>query len=215
MGRERTVTADSEPPLPPLSTVPSRAREPYSQAQKQQLVAAVTLEQRVDLITAWMARGWYQPGDGPGLARAWNISESMVSRYASEARRMLSRELLSKSRDELLAELLARISYLGQDSLTRTEEVVTVKGEVVEVRRPDHRTALRAAEATGELLGLKIQRHHHTVQASELTTEQIIEQLQKQGVEVRLPALETTAEEVAETEEKQRNTTEFTDSEEP
>ncbi len=189
--------SDSQPPPAPLAAVHSRARNPYTAEQKQQLSWAGTLEQRVELICSWMARGWYQPGDGPGLARFWEVSETSVARYAAEARRMLARELLSKSRDELLAELLARISYLGQDALTRTEEVALQNGQVLEVRRPDHRTALRAAEATGELLGLRVQRHHHVISAGDLTEAQIIEQLRAQGVEVKLPTaqLTTTAEE--------------------
>lgn len=167
----------------------SRAREPYSAERMQQLLACKDLADRVELICAWMAKGWYQPGDWKPLARVWGVSESAVGTYAAEARRMLARELLAKSRDELLAELLARISFLGQDSLERTEEVALQSGAVVEVRRPDHRTALRAAEATGELLGLKVQRHHHVVTAGEMTTEQIIEQLRAQGVRVELPVL--------------------------
>ena len=186
----------------------SRAREPYSDEQKQQLLQATSVEHRVETICAWMVRGWYQPADYVALARVWGVNERHASQYAAEARRMLARELLSKSADELRAELLARMAYIGQDALTRTEEAVTVKGDIVTVRRPDHRTALRAAEAQSELLGLKVQRHHHVITAGELTTEQIIEQLAAQGVRVELPVpVLTTGETVtapAEPETKQR-----------
>lgn len=175
----------------------SHARDPYSDEQKRQLLCCTTVEQKVELLCAWMVRGWYQPGGWAALARVWEVSERHVQQYAAEARRMLSRELLSQSRDELLAELLARLSFLGEEARTRTEEALTMSGDVVTVRRPDVRAAIRAAEAQGELLGLKVQRHHH-VHAGELTTEQIVEQLEKHGVQVKLPALTTTAEEVTE-----------------
>lgn len=151
---------------------------------------AVTVEARVDLICEWMARGRYEKGKTDReLSRVWSVDVRTVRNYSAEARRLLARELTSRSRDELLAELLARVSFIGQDALQRTEEVVSVKGEVVEVRRPDHRTALRAAEATGELLGLKIQRHHHTVTAGEMTTDEILAQLNAHGVRVEMPRL--------------------------
>ena len=173
----------------------SRARDPYSDEQREQLLAAASVEERVEVILQWMVRGWYQPASYVHLAKVWGVSERHASQYAAEARRVLSRELLSKSRDELLAELLARIAFLGGESRNRTEEALTMKGDVVELRRPDLRSALRAAEVQGELLGLKVQRHHHTVQATELTTDQIIEQLRAQGVRVELPVL-TSGEEV-------------------
>lgn len=174
----------------------SRARVPYSDAQKQELLCCVSVEQRVSIICSWMARGLYQPGSADDLAPVWSVTPEAVRKYAAEARRMLARELTSKSRDELLAELLSRISFLGEEARNRTEEVALQSGQVVEVRRPDHRTALRAAEATGELLGLKVQRHQHTITAGELTTDQIVEQLQQHGVRVELPALEASGEEV-------------------
>lgn len=161
---------------------------------------AVDVEQRVELICDWMARGRYEKGKTHReLAGVWGCDVRTVKNYAAEARRMLARELLSRSRDELLAELLVRVSFIGQDALERREEVALQSGAVVEVKRPDHRTALRAAEATGELLGLKVQRHHHTHSAAELTTEQIVQQLEQHGVRVQMPALtETTGETVEE-----------------
>lgn len=199
--RNQKPRAEHEGDQKPLSirsaSVTSRVRDPYSDEQKQQLSSCADVAQKVETLCVWMAKGWYTPGSDAAVARVWGCAPDTVRGIAAEARRMLARELLSKSRDELLAELLARIAYLGQDALDRREEVVTVKGDVVEVRRPDHRTALRAAEATGELLGLKIQRHQHSITASELTTEQILEQLRQHGVRVEMPVL-TTGEEVAE-----------------
>lgn len=167
----------------------SRARE-LSPEQRNEAVAAETRVQRMELIHDWMVRGWYQKGrTDKVLAALWGVARSTVWAYSSDAVAVLRRELTAKTREELLAELLTRIQAIGQSSLERTEEVVTVQGEVVEVRRPDHRTALRAAEATGELLGLKVQRHQHTVTAQQLTTEQIVEQLRAQGVAIQLPSL--------------------------
>lgn len=165
---------------------------------------------RADMIHDWMVRGWYVKGrTHKQLAKVWGIVPSSVRHYSTEAVHRFRKELLSKNRDELLAELLLRIGAIGQDALERTEEVVDGKGDVHEVRRPDHRTALRAAEATGELLGLKVQRHHHTVTAGELTTEQIVAQLQAHGVEVRLPVLtsgvEVTEPDAAAQKEDERN----------
>ena len=93
---------------------------------------------------------------------------------------------------------------MGQSALERTEEVVTVKGDVVEVRRPDHRTALRALEVEVDLFGLRVQRHHHTVTAGELTTEQIHEQLRQHGYQLTPPMVEASGEEITEPEMAQK-----------
>jgi hypothetical protein len=191
--------SDSQPE--PVST-PYHSRAGailMSAEQKATALATTTVPFRVELIFEWMVTGEYVRGrSDKALADLWEVDLTTVHRYSAEANRILTRELISKSREELLAELVNRIANIGQNALERTEEVALQSGAVVEVRRPDHRTALRAAEAAGELLGLKVQRHHHTVQASELTTEQIIAQLAAQGVRVELPAVETTGEPVEE-----------------
>jgi hypothetical protein len=159
--------------------------------------------ERVELCYGWMVRGWYVRGrTDKDLAEVWGITPAAVRSYSAEAGRLFQRELVSKSRDQLLSELIMRIGAIGQDALERTEEVLS-DGVPVEVRRPDHRTALRAAEATGELLGLKIQRHHHVHSPAEMTTAEIVAQLEAQGVKVQMPALvEATAEETNGSEEE-------------
>lgn len=185
----------------------SRAGE-LTQEQVAEAKATLTPADRADMIHDWMVRGWYVKGKThKQLAKVWGLAPSSVRHYSTEAIHRFRKELLDKSRDELLAELLLRMSAIGQDALERTEEVVDAKGEIHEVRRPDHRTALRAAEATGELLGLKVQRHHHTVTAGELTNEQLVEQLRAHGVQVVLPGAPpvlTTGTEVTEPVEAQK-----------
>lgn len=177
----------------------SRARE-LSPELLAEAARATDKTLRIELIHDWMLRGVYLKGrTDKALAEAWGCARSTVWSYSAESVRLLRRDLSEQSREELLASLLAKVSAIGQSALERTEEVVSVKGDVVEVRRPDHRTALRAAEATGELLGLKVQRHEHRVMAEQMTTEQIIEQLKAHGVQVALPiTTTTTGEEVAE-----------------
>lgn len=166
---------------------PQRQALALTTDQEQELSRAVTVAERTELIFEWMARGYYLPGSDRTLAALWQVDRATVRKYAAESCRRLMRELVGKSRDQLLTELLVRIQSIGQAALERTEETVTADGDVVEVRRPDMRTALRSAEAMGELLGLRVQRHHHTHGAEQLTEAQIIEQLRQHGVRVELP----------------------------
>jgi hypothetical protein len=201
---KRIATGDSlglsEAPQREARPIDSRARE-LSPDLHREAASAVEVSARIELIHDWMLRGTYLKGrTDKALTKVWGVARSTVWGYSAHAVRLLRKELTERTREELLAELLARVSAIGQDALERTEEVVTVAGEVVEVRRPDHRTALRAVEATGELLGLKVQRHEHRVMAEQMTTEQIIEQLKAHGVQVALPATDTTGETIADKE---------------
>jgi hypothetical protein len=201
MNSDRPDTAREETSETSLSSINSsqfaRARN-LTEEQNDEAGDARSVVERVGLCYSWMVRGWYLKGrTDKALAEVWGVAVPTVWGYSSEALRLFKRELIAKSRDELLAELIMRIGAIGQDALERTEEVLS-DGVPVEVRRPDHRTALRAAEATGELLGLKIQRHHHVVSPAELTTDQIVAQLEAQGVKVQMPLLEATAETVSE-----------------
>lgn len=180
-------------------TPDSRARDLLAPEHQAEATRCANAAAKVQLIHDWMLTGVYVKGKTDrALAALWGCTRSNVWNYSTEAWRLLSRQLQGATKEELVAALQARIAAVGQSALERTEEVVTVKGDVVEVRRPDHRTALRALEVEVDLFGLRVQRHHHTVTAGELTTEQIHEQLRQHGYQLTPPMVEASGEEVTE-----------------
>lgn len=125
------------------------------------------------------------------LAAVWGCDPATVRAYAAEARRHYIREIDRSGRDDYRARLMSRIEFVGRDALERTEEVIDGMGDKHTIRKPDHRTALRALTDLAQLGGLLV--HKHEVTVSELTEEEIRAQLRAHGLEVKT-ILETTAE---------------------
>lgn len=187
------------PPSELAAPSDSRARGVLNSEQRHEAAQCVTSTAKAQLIHDWMLTGVYVKGKTDrALAEVWGCARSTVWNHSAFAWKLLNQQLKGATKEELVAALQARIAAVGQSALERTEEVVTVKGDVVEVRKPDHRTALRALEVEADLFGLRVHRHHHTVTAEQLTTEQIHEQLRAHGYELTPPTVETSGEEVTE-----------------
>jgi hypothetical protein len=193
-GGEKAPLGDPEAAL---AQSDSRARGVLNSEQRLEAARCVTSAAKAQLIHDWMLTGVYVKGKTDrALAEVWGCARSTVWNHSAFAWRLLNQQLQGATKEELTAALQARIAAVGQSALERTEEVVTVQGDVVEVRRPDHRTALRALEVEADLFGLRVHRHHHTVTAEQLTTEQIHEQLRQHGYQLTPPTVEASGEEV-------------------
>ncbi|HYQ30402.1 MAG TPA: hypothetical protein VER04_24400 [Polyangiaceae bacterium] len=110
---------------------------------KDKLIEAIALE---------MAEGTWRPFKSVReLAARQGISLTNAQRYCAEATRLLR---LSWGQDEAKVAVLERIAQIGRAAETRTEEALDATGQVHELRKPDHRTALQAAKHLADILGL-------------------------------------------------------------
>jgi hypothetical protein len=129
-----------------------------TEQQAGEATAAHTLQDRVALIHGWMVAGVYHKGcTARLLAAAWGVDRSTVHGYSSQAVGILRRELGGQTRAELLTEIVTRIGAIGEKALLNRREVLDGNGDVRELRSPDYRSAIRAAESQAELLGLALQ----------------------------------------------------------
>lgn len=114
-----------------------------STLQKDKIIEAIALE---------MAEGKWRPFRSVrDLAARTGISLGNAQKYAAEAARLLR---LSWGQDEAKIAVIERISQIGRAAEERTEEAVDAKGEVHVLSKPDHRTALAAANSLANILGL-------------------------------------------------------------
>lgn len=149
---------------------------------------------RIALIEDMMVQlEWVTGKSARLLAEVWGCARSTVEGYSSEASRNIKRGFGSP--EEAEGKILGYLEGFIEKCQTRTEEVVDAQGNVHVVHRPDHRTALRAAENIIEVLGVRAPNKLEIIErAQKLTDEQIAEQLRLQGYELRkLPeVVETT-----------------------
>lgn len=119
-----------------------------STLQKDKIIEAIALE---------MAEGKWRPFRSVrDLAARTGISLGNAQKYAAEAARLLR---LSWGQDEAKIAVIERISQIGRAAEERKEEMgvfntETKAVEVVELSKPDHRTALAAANSLANILGL-------------------------------------------------------------
>ena len=142
--------------------------------------------------------GRYHPRMLVQLGEAWGIRPASAAEHVAEAWRRIATGHAPERAEEIRARLLARIDRIGEESLNRTKQVVTMSGEVVDVRDPDCRTALQAVVEFATLTNVREQRWRHQVDLTKMDESEILEQLKAQGysVERRQPVLLTDGEEV-------------------
>jgi hypothetical protein len=128
-----------------------------------------------------MVDGRFTWGTSTELAALWNVAPVTARNYAAEAVR-LYRRLVAGFGEDLRARIMARLEFIGRDSLERTEEVVDGMGDKHTVRRPDHRTARQCVMDQAQLAGLLV--HKHTMSVTEMTDEELRAQLRAHGLEV-------------------------------
>jgi len=145
---------------------------------------------RVAYLVGLMFDGRFAWTTTSELAELWRCGRATARDYAAEARRHYIREIDRAGRDDYRARIMAGIEHVGRDALERTEQVIDGLGNKHTIRKPDHRTALRALTDLAQLGGLLV--HKHEVTVSELTEEEIRAQLRAHGLEVK--TIETTAE---------------------
>lgn len=110
------------------------------------------------------------------------ISLGHAQRYAAAASRLVR---MSWNSDEAKVALIERISRLGHASETRTEEVVDSQGCVHEVRKPDMRSALRAAEWLGNVLGISGTNSELVVRVQSMSDGELFSEMQRFIEEMR------------------------------
>ena len=139
---------------------------------------AVSSDLRVELVWDMMREGEYVRGrTDKELAKLWEIGVDAVHQYTAVASKLLRMQFAPERNEETKAMLLNRILKLGDAALNRTEEVVDVKGNVHEVRRPDMRTALAAVVEFAQLLGIRTNKHEVRVSAADLSDAELHERL--------------------------------------
>ena len=79
------------------------------------------------------------------------LTEWTVAEYAKEAARLLR---IFWSDESARANLIGRIQKLGEDAANRTEEVLDKEGNKVTVSKPDHKSAITAANSLTAILGM-------------------------------------------------------------
>lgn len=104
------------------------------------------------VIAAKMASGTWRPYRGVrDLALQFDMPLHNAQVYVAEASRLIR---LSWGGEEAKAAVIERIQQIGTAAEFRTEEVALQDGTVVQVRKPDFRAALRAAETLATITGL-------------------------------------------------------------
>ena len=99
-----------------------------------------------------MAAGTWRPYRGVReLALQFDMTLSNAQAYVAEASRLVR---LSWGGEEAKAAVIERIQQIGSAAEMRTEEIALQDGSVVQVRKPDYRSALRAAETLATIVGL-------------------------------------------------------------
>ncbi len=132
---------------------------------------------RVELVLDLMAHGHWRAHTHRELASLWGIGPEAVRAYSTAASKVLKLQFSPERNEEIRSVVLARLWTLGDEARNRTEEVVDVKGEVHEVRRPDMRTALASVVAFAEVMGIKTNKHEHRVSVTDLSDTELQERL--------------------------------------
>lgn len=122
------------------------------------------------------------------FARTTGLSLNSAERYAAEATRLLR---MSWGQDEAKVAVLERIAFIGRDALERTEDAVDAKGNVVTLRKPDHRTAFNSAKALADYMGLgganaEVVIRYQTMSDAELwlETQKFVKQIQERNEDI-------------------------------
>jgi hypothetical protein len=103
-------------------------------------------------IAKQMAAGTWRPYHGVrALALQYDMPLASAQQYVADASRLVR---LSWGGEEAKAAIIERIQQIGTGAEFRTEEVALQDGTVVQVRKPDYRSALRAAETLAAITGL-------------------------------------------------------------
>lgn len=168
-----------------------------STLQKDAIIEAIALE---------MAEGSWRPFKSVReLAARTGIGLSNAQRYCAEATRLLR---LSWGQEEAKVAVLERIAQIGRAAETRTEEMGvfntdTKSVEVVELKKPDHRTALAAAKHLADILGLSGANSEVVVRYQQMSDSELYQETQRfvaqlQGKTLTNDGIETSGEDVPE-----------------
>ncbi len=153
-----------------IQTPSTLSTERLTQALEISPARAESSDLRVDMVWDMMVRGEYVRGKTDReLAAVWGIGVDAVQQYTAIAGKLLRLQFAPERHEEIRATLLHRIAHLGHAAEHRTEEVVDIKGNVHEVRRPDLRTALASAVEFAQLLGIRTNKHEHKVTTADLS----------------------------------------------
>lgn len=85
------------------------------------------------------------------LALRYDMQLENAEKYAAEAARIIR---LSHLDEEGKALILERIRQLGILAEFRTEEALTIDGDIVQLRKPDLRTSMDSAKTLASIVGL-------------------------------------------------------------
>jgi len=167
-----------------------------STLQKDKIIESIALE---------MSAGkWHPFRSVRELARRTGVSLSNAQKYCAEASRLLR---IGWGQDEAKVAVIERISFLGQDALDRIEEMgvfntETKCVEVVQLRKPDHRTALNAAKHLADILGLSGANSEVVVRYQQMSDSDLWREAQRFVAQLRGQThddgIETTGEEIPE-----------------
>jgi hypothetical protein len=104
-----------------------------------------------DIALSMSSGEWHPHRSVREFAARLGMSLSNAQRYAADATRLLR---MSWGQDEAKVAVIERIAMIGRAAENRTEGALDAKGEVHELRKPDHRTALQAAKHLADMLGM-------------------------------------------------------------
>jgi len=146
--------------------------------------AACTVVLRVEFLERILPLGVWGPRLQLDLSELWGVTPGVVGDYAGESWRRIASYHSPHRSEEIRAEFLARIRFIGEDALKRTKEICNVHGDVVTVRDPDHRTALASVVEMATLTNIRETRWRGKVDLASLSEEDILKQLEQAGYSV-------------------------------
>ncbi len=147
------------------------------------------------VIADQMAAGTWRPYRGVrDLALRFDMPLSNAQHYVAEASRLVR---LSWGGEEAKAAVIERIQQIGTAAEFRTEEVALQDGTVVQVRKPDFRSALRAAETLATITGLTGATADVIIKFQQMSDHELWLEAERYGKQLNLqgkPIHDTTAE---------------------
>ncbi len=159
----------------------------------------------VEDVALEMAEGKWRPFKSVReLAARTGVSLSQAQRYAAEATRILR---MSWGQDEAKVAVLERIAQIGRAAEERTEQAAVYNTasesiEIVELSKPDHRTALAAAKHLADMLGMSGVNGEVVVRYQHMTDAELWREAQRLMAKVggSNDGIETSGEEVSDAE---------------
>lgn len=165
----------------------------------------------VERVAFSMADGtWHPFRSVRALAAELGITLGVAQKYSAEASRLLR---LSWGGEEAKAAVLERIAQIGRAAESRTEEAGVFNAEtkcveVVELKKPDMRTALGAAKHLADMLGLSGTNSEIVIRYQQMSDGDLYREVQRfaqqlTGKSSNNDGIETTGESIDEPDEDQ------------